>query len=64
MSMKSAEDWAEDFPVLVPHNLLACHPDLALKMKREYRARYVAFIVRIQADAFAAGWRSGRKAAL
>lgn len=60
--MKTAEQWAEEFPVLVPANvnLPLGHPAIE-RNKREYRERYLAFIRRVQKDAERVGKHRRRK---
>lgn len=53
--MKPAEQWAEEFPLLLPVStdeaMQHWHTDEMKKLKKEYRERFINFIAQIQQDA-------------
>lgn len=49
--MKTPEEWAEEFPIIVPNPYPVDSP-LALQFKEQYRNKYIDFIRRVKADAF------------
>lgn len=48
--MKTANEWAEEFPIMVPNPYPIGHPN-CMKFKQAYRRRYLRFIRDVQKDA-------------